>query len=221
MLNDDYGDSSAEQILEDRDRWFVLTAAKLTETPSRREDVAQEGRVAFWKAWHELADEPQRISFSLNKAKQRMQQFAWYESRTPPTGNLHEGPRYEPKSQMSIQQKESEVEGATGGDDADTFAVAVFGLVDRLDDIEWAYHSGEIAAAISALTPKQRQYVYARFWCGMDAADGMHANLGIREARNNNPYLRRDVLWTGNKTSAGAKKVLAERLAHLRDLVSA
>lgn len=38
---------------------------------------------------------------------------------------------------------------------------------DLLDSLELAYHNGEIAEAISGLTPAQRRYVLARFWLGL------------------------------------------------------
>lgn len=40
-----------------------------------------------------------------------------------------------------------------------------------LGGIELAYHEGEILAALSTLTPKEREYIVCRFWQGMTFPD--------------------------------------------------
>lgn len=47
---------------------------------------------------------------------------------------------------------------------------AVIDLPRELVEMEWAYHHGEIHAALDALTPREREYVIARFWSGMGPA---------------------------------------------------
>jgi hypothetical protein len=73
---------------------------------------------------------------------------------------------------------------------------------DLLAAAEWAYHHGEIAAAMADLTPRQREYVYIRFWLNYQATDralyfGYDPDGGLWNASN------------------GAKARLRGRLAHL------
>lgn len=194
-------------FVADCEGWLRAASVKILSNDSAREDVLQEGRITLWKTWRAYEGDSDRVKIALNRAKQRMMQVAWRDA--PTTGNPAEKRRYEAKV-------DAHIDGMLPADVEELLAYA-----SGVDDVEVAYHHGEIVAALNALTPKQRAYVYARFWCGMDASDGFHMVPGVREARNNNPILRRDVLWTGNKTSVGAKKVLAAKLAHLHDLVRA
>ncbi len=179
-------------------RWVCLDL-------SRVEDVAQEGRVALWRAFKDGHPYPVEV------AKSRMKQMSWYPHKNPPTGSVHEGNRYEPTGSYSIHAPEE------GGQDALTLFL---GMVDQLGAVEIAYHRGEIMAALQSLTPKQRAYVYARFWCGMDTVAGSR-NEGLRLAKEMNPQVndRSGVLWSGNKTTTGARERLAEALSHLEGLV--
>lgn len=66
-------------------------------------------------------------------------------------------------------------------------------------DVEWAYHHGQIAAAVNALHPTQREYVYLRFWRGWEASR-LNAHFQVA----NTSYL-----W------ARARPKLRDSLAHL------
>lgn len=220
-INDGYGDhlsySEEETFILGAEGWLLRMAISLVgPTDHRLHDVMQEGRIRLWRAWTELEHEPQRIPGSYLRAKRRMSEIALKTRTTPPVGA--EGPRrYEPQT-VSLDTPTSE----NGGTLADLVA-----QIEALDGVEIAYHHGEIQKAIDALTPAQQRYVYARFWCGMDPADGLHMNPGMREARTNNKFLRRDEHWTGRSASPasrsliGAKQRLAESLSHLSDLVEA
>lgn len=212
MLNDGFGAPSVEEIMQEREGWFRAMAYRFCADASRREDVAQEGRVAFWNAWKEH-DGDLRIAF--NTAKQSMQQHAWYPHRNPPTGSVHEGNRYEPRT-ISVQAMTAQT------DTTDTFVESIFGMVDSLGDVEWAYHAGEIADALASLTEKERAYVYARFWMGMEGN-----TEAAQLAKKMNPQVndRRGDLWGGRKNRhgnhmPGAREKLVKRLEHLRELVS-
>jgi RNA polymerase sigma factor (sigma-70 family) len=43
---------------------------------------------------------------------------------------------------------------------------ALVELSAHVEGIEIAYHHGEILQALNALTSREREYVYLRFWCG-------------------------------------------------------
>ncbi len=80
-------------------------------------------------------------------------------------------------------------------------------LLDRpvTEDTDRLFHNPEIRSAIKALSPRQREYVYLRFWHGYQKADLLER--GISQAN-----------WYGSGKSAGAKTILASRLAHLAGL---
>lgn len=44
-------------------------------------------------------------------------------------------------------------------------------LTTNLTDLEFAYHHGEIAQAMASLTPRQREYVYLRYYRGYGTAE--------------------------------------------------
>lgn len=79
-------------------------------------------------------------------------------------------------------------------------------LIDRpiTEDVSALYHRDEILAAISELSPAKREYIYWRFWRGYNKSElrGIGINLSH---------------WYGSGKSAGAKAILAAKLAHLAD----
>lgn len=216
-IRDDYGDSgyaAEEEFILGAEGWLRRVATSLVgPTDHRLHDVMQEGRIRLWRTWKDLAGDPQRIPAAYNRARLRMTEIAMKTRTVLPVGALSTQRRYEPKVVASLSDPLPEA------------LEDLLAAVDSLDGIEIAYHHGEIQRAISHLTPAQQRYVYARFWCGMDPADGMHMNPGMREARANNRFLRRDEHWTGRSASpttralTGAKQRLAEDLSHLADMV--
>lgn len=171
----------------------------------RFDDAVQEGRIELWRTFQETGNTEQATA----RAAMRMKAVA-LNVGVRMTGEAPRDRFTAPQDNDSLDRPVGEF--ATLGD--------LIEAADSLDDVEWAYHHGEILEAFNALTPKQQQYVYARFWCGIDMPAGSR-NEGVKQAKEQNPILRRDVLWTGNKTTVGAKERLAEKLAHLRELVSA
>lgn len=69
------------------------------------------------------------------------------------------------------------------------------------DAVVWAYHRGEIAQALAALTPRQREYVQLRFWNGRSTEE-----------------LTRHFGYDPRGVWAGARAKLAVSLQHLRGL---
>lgn len=204
-LNDGFGDQPLEPdtFVEDMDGWIRHRAHSLCWTSATKhkvDDVAQEGRIMLWRTYAELGDP----ELAMAKAHFRMKHLALNEDAYQ-TGQTRRAPD-------SVQRNVASVDWPS--------LIETLADVDSLVSVETAYHDGEIQQAIDSLTERQRRYVYARFWCGMDP-EGMHMNEGMRMARTNNPDLRRDILWTGSKRAYGAKWKLAEALGHLRGLVDA
>lgn len=214
MINDEFGtagqQSLTQDFLQEWEPW--LRSAVRQVVPSWKgntafEDYVQEGRIFLWKTYVALECETpeNRVRYTLHRTKDHLKSLNIGKSSL--TGKASQSGRPEVKFGISMDA----VRESDGGNPFESLLWAI----DPLANVELAYHHGEILAAFRSLTPKQQQYVYARFWCGMDPSDGLHMNPGMREARGNNPLLKRDVLWTGNKTTKGAKEKLREALAHL------
>lgn len=211
QISEDYG----EDVVVRFDGWVRACARRHCSDTARMDDVVQEGRIALWQTYTRSGE----ISHAIRDAERRIQQMSWYSP--PPTGSVHEGPRYEPKT-FSVQAATTTDEG----DEAD-YLIERLGLVDHLTDVEWAYHRGEIARALEALNPRQRAYVFARFWCGAEGQAGTR-DSGYNDFLANNPqvYDRNGSVWSGRKQASGkrtpgARDILRERLEHLRELVTA
>lgn len=204
-ISDGYGDAPVvDDLLADAEGWLAARARALCSSAvarSRIDDVKQEGRIALWRHLRDTGDTEQAFA----QAFYRMKAVAWGQPRL--TGMA-------PREAHTVAHDEASIDALVEYGVWDMFAG-----VEALTDVEIAYHRGEIMQAFRALTPKQQQYVYARFWCGIDMPAGSR-NEGVKAAKDANPVLRRDVLWTGNKTTTGAKQRLADRLAHLRELVA-
>lgn len=65
-------------------------------------------------------------------------------------------------------------------------------------DLDWAYHHGEVLQALNALTPREREYVYVRFWLGWQKPE-LISHFGYEPSG----------LWTSGK------RKLRSSLAHL------
>jgi len=214
-ISDGFGDPSqhhaAQVFLDEWEGWLRATARKHTpewKGNAAYDDLLQEGRIFLWKTFVSLEGESDedRRRFTLHRTKQHLMGLSM--GRNTLTGKERMVGRPEVQFAMSMDAIRESGEG-------DGPFESLLWAIDPLANVELAYHHGEILEAFRSLTPKQQQYVYARFWCGMDPSDGMHMNPGMREARANNPILKRDVLWTGNKTTKGAKQKLQEALQHL------
>lgn len=60
---------------------------------------------------------------------------------------------------------------------------------ETLGAVELAYHRGQIAQALDQLTPKQREYVYLRFFCGWQKTE-LNEHFAMASANNLWKYAR-------------------------------
>ncbi len=75
-----------------------------------------------------------------------------------------------------------------------------------IDAVIEAYHAGEVHRALDTLTPKQREYVIARFWEGLTEAE-LTARFGYGPSG----------IWGAPTGRGGARRKLAAALEHLRE----
>lgn len=192
-------DAQLAAALPDYRRWLHRVANDLLppESPDH-DDIVQEGYVAMWRALGTY--DPARgtlPSWLTGAARLRMHEVAHGHGQW--TG------RPATRGSRSVEAAVS-LDALTAAD-PDHPSLAVM-----LDDVEAAYHHGEIAEAIASLSPAQRRYVFARFWLGLDpAARTPEMRALVAEV----PVLRQRWLWSGTSKQRGARQRLAERLAHL------
>ncbi len=141
--------------------WLLKTAQELA--PRRScdwRDLAQEGWIAMWRALRTY--DPAlgaEVSYLTTAARMRMvdclRRNLW--TGTPSRrGHVREAP-------------------ATPVDTAWDWVDAIASEAQVYQDLDEAYHRGQIFVAVNQLTPAQRRYVYLRFWAGYRHADLIEA----------------------------------------------
>lgn len=185
-------------ILPDYRRWLYKTAWDLLPAGSpHADDLAQEGSIAMWRAFSTYDETKGALpSWLTTAARLRMRDVALSHGRW--TGHEPMRGRAEPNT-TSLD--------AVVEDGTDDQALV---YDDVLDGVEVAYHHGEIAQALNALTDEQRQYVYLRFWAGLDPASRAPGEVALRAEF---PVMAKRWLWENRN---GARVRLATELAHLR-----
>lgn len=188
-----------ETILPDYRRWLHRLAYDLLPVNSPdHDDLASEGFIAMWRAFDTFDSARGSLpSWLTGAARLRMTDLAHGHGRW----FGHEATRgtrdVEASSLDAWLTVEEEPEWLG---------------VDLLDGVEAAYHDGEIAEAIASLSPAQREYVFTRFYLGIDPS----SNTPVMKAlRDEFPVVRKRYLWTGSSKMVGARERLARSLAHL------
>lgn len=173
-------------VIDDYSKWLHAVANRLTDA-ANHDNIVQEGRVAMWRALATYDESKGALPTWLTRAAEmRMKDVAW--GKGQPFGHeavrgarpVEEGPSLD-------GLEEQVVEGLLGY-------------------VEEAYHDGEIWAAVNSLTEKQREYVFLRFWGGLDPKS---ASPATRALVSQFPVLKERWHWQR------AKGALRERLGHL------
>jgi DNA-directed RNA polymerase specialized sigma24 family protein len=183
--NDGFGDALSPEEAERLDRLNRIRVGERVGSHADADDVLQEARIATWRALPRAAtkDNPRAwlSVITFMRIIEILDRETW-------TG--HTRVRGQPVDPLRAAGKRSLDDPA-------------FTLAEDLDGPSWvdsalfSYHEGEIARAISELSPRQRQYVYLRFWCG-------YGHMEIK-----GEFGMSDSTWDG------AKVHLRQSLAHL------
>lgn len=120
--------------------WLRVVAAGMT-TPDRAEDLASEGWIELWRASRSYDGTAPLDWWLKHKAHRRMVTVVDRDWRTV----------------KATQHVAVESEHAVWEQ-----------LRVELPAVELAYHRGQIAAALDRLTRREREYVVARFWGGLN-----------------------------------------------------
>lgn len=199
MFSDD-PKSDPEGVLADYHRWLFAVARDLAWTPSDVDDIAQEGRIAMWRALMTFDGQRGSLpSWLTLAARSRMGEIA--RGRKPAYGHQAVRGHKEARVVVSLDSFDPET---------DRPVEEMFDLIDTCDHIERAYHEGEVAKALDALSPEQQQYVYLRFFCGLDTQTMQATTVAMRKEY---PVLGKRWLWHGD---TGARQHLARSLQHLQ-----
>ena len=146
------------EVIDCNERLLKIKAAeRLRHNPASRalwDDVLQEGRIVQMTVLRKRPDATrQYVSASMsNRMTEVIMRDAW-------TGS--EAKRGHPIDPLRRANERDSV------DDETLHLDEIVESSNWVDDIINAYHHGEIAQALSALTFTQRQQVFARFWLGM------------------------------------------------------
>lgn len=162
-----------DTVLRDYDRWLHLKATDLTPDKELRKDLMQEGRIALWKALD-----------SFDRSRGSLPAWLTFKAR---------GAMFQLLRDMGRKQNDIPMESAREEWDR---------LVEEPDMPDMIAHSREIMDAVKTLTPKQRLYVFLRFW------------LDYRQS-DLNDYFGYDPGGLWRAAHQGARARLREKLAHL------
>jgi len=191
-IDDGFGDDlSIEEVIISNERLLMKRAAERINSPQDWDDILQEGRIVQWQVLSKRPESaPSYVSAAMayrvtNAATQR----SWFGS---------EAKHGHPIDPIRRTDRDS-------FDNPDFHDVAT--ASDTIDKIIFAYHHGEIAEALSALTQRQREYVYYRFWEGLSTPE-----IAAKQERTSKAV---DSEWRNT-----TRPKLLKKLEHLQELIT-
>lgn len=191
---------TTSDLIAEYDSWLHKRSGQLLRSHDHpdHDDLAQEGRIGMWHAMDKFNDRKGALpSWLTTNANWRMKEML---SRKAWTGMpSRAGKKQEDLSVLRLDLMMEEDEGIE----------ALLVGADLADRAMWAYHHGEIAAALESLTPGQRRYVYLRFWAGVGEVATGRGGGGMADYFGYSP----NAMWSNPKH--GAKTRLQAALAHL------
>lgn len=183
-----------ELLLHYRPRLRRMAAGMTLQFPDRAEDLAQEAWIALWQATRTY-DGRGGVTLDywlMRNAHDRMRVMIrhW-------TAQCRDARRTELAGDpwAKIEAFSDDHTNDFTGVASDVVWVE---LITDLTGIENAYHYGEIAHAMAELTPRQREYIYFRYFCGFDTSE-LTAHFG----------------YPPKTIGQQARKNLAKSLSHL------
>lgn len=179
-----------DEILRPYMPWLRTVACNLLGyTDVGVQDLMQEGYIEMWKALRRYNAAAGPLDYWLKfKASNRMKTIAI---------RAREHPERVPASlNQTVYSDPTPVELGDILED--------LGAAELLETVDLAYHHGEIAAAINALSPQQRRYVIARFWLGLTGNEMIALGVFAYDPSG---------LWNSKRN--GARWKLEEELKHL------
>lgn len=184
-------DLSVEEVMSRHEKLAGIIARERATADAPYEDIRQELLISLWAAHEKKVGQRDDLTglasvMMRRRANEVAQRQTWtgYES--------HRGRAMDPLRQH--RESMDQVVEAMGYE--------VFGAVDALEGVEWAYHHGEILQVLAGLPEEHRRYVELRFWHGRTSKEAA-AEMGYKTHTVE--------LWWSQKI----RPVLRERLTHL------
>ncbi len=149
-----------EQVIPQYRAWLTKVATGfLSPTHESLDDLIQEGYIAMWRACGSFDPDSGPADYWLKRSATRrmltvLQRNHWTGQDQRFNGG-HGGSQPE-QPVLSFDVLSAALDNPF---DVEDVLVTL-----RLDDAAWAYHEGEIMAALASLTERERRYVVARFW---------------------------------------------------------
>lgn len=194
MINDGFGDQpgydETEQMLRDEEAFFVRNARSTLLKKNQRgfkpgedDDAVQEARIAAWQSYIEHHN-PRYMNIAVRQRLiAHVMRDQWF--GTKPTAHEMDPIRRSGRDSL---------------DDPDLDLILL--AEENIEALTMAYHHGQIMEALNVLSPKQREFVYMRFWEGRTYTD-IAARLGLTEGGAKSVWLKQ------------VRPLLAHQLAHL------
>jgi RNA polymerase sigma factor (sigma-70 family) len=178
--------SNPDELLSHYRQWLLKVAWEMTRSkPHLKDDLAQEGHIAMWRALKTYDPDKGSISHWLTKcARWRMGECLRRNELWTGTDNQRGHERFAPPEPIDPQDE--------------FYASAIVDGSEAIDKVIMGYHYGDILKALNELTAEQREYVLLRFW-----GEKTYTELFLHFKKNPSD------LWKV------AKPKLARELAHL------
>ncbi len=173
------------ELLESYRRWLLKLAWEFADSYHDAHDLAQEGWVAMWRATSTY-DPARGVALGTHLMSHARWRILDVVARGDFTGMPSRQGRHHTAGTQANRGRELPAD----------LRVSTYDTAGAFEELELAYHHGEIYEAVDSLPPQQRERVYQRFW------------LGVYDPKNSAWWYARRI---------GARDRLAARLGHLAD----
>lgn len=193
-----------EALLRRKERLLQIIVSERSSDPALRDDLLQEARIRLLEVSRAKPDKGE--AYWHKAVGYRVREVAGRKNWTGKVG--HRG--WEDAMGASKKYDSLHRPISSGGDGevelGETLAIEDVLAPLALEKVEVSYHDGEIAQAISSLSPRQRAYVMQRFWGGRT-----HSEIGAEVGQSPNEL--------SNEWITVIKPMLEEALQGLGGLV--
>jgi RNA polymerase sigma factor (sigma-70 family) len=143
---------NSDDLLAHYRQWLVKVAWDMTRShPQLKDDLAQEGHIAMWRALKTYDPDKGSLPHWLTKsARWRMSECLRRNELWTGTDNSRGHERFPAPEPVDPQD--------------DSYINALMDASTALETVLASYHRGEIGRALGSLTAQQREYVIRRFW---------------------------------------------------------
>lgn len=190
-IDDGFGDETSAEVAMRFSSWSHAVAGTMVNASSALyDDLVQESLIEVWRTVEKTG--VTNAVYLTKSARFRMMQVV--SGKPMIGGDSTPGPKSRPTTVgVDWDAIESDPEERSSW-------MNLLAAADMVDAVDWAYHQGEIAAALDALKPTHRTYVYRKYWLGWKDTE-IAKEMGVDR--------RRVVDWWANTIKPSLRKTLA------------